>query len=214
MDAEVIKYALTAFASLLVIVDPFGMVPIFLGLTTAMDAAQRRLTLIRAITYAFCVAIFFLLLGRAILTYLGVTAPAFAISGGILLFGTAMPMLFGKRAKLQGTEESEHPSPGEDVAVFPLAIPLLSGPGMMTTLLLLSGPPHSSMLHHLILALMIAVIFGITFCSLWFGDRIMRKMGESGLHVMTRLMGIVLAAVAVQYVLNGITSYLQHSHLI
>ena len=107
---------------LLVVVDPPGVVPIFVALTKDETPTRRRAILIRAVLIAFGVAIFFLLAGRSVLSYLGVTVHAFAISGGILLFATAMPMLFGQRGGLQAPEEKERGSVGQDISVFPLAI--------------------------------------------------------------------------------------------
>lgn len=124
-----IKFGLAAFATLLVVVDPPGVVPMFVALTKGETPAQRRAILIRAVLIAFGAALFFLVAGRAVLSYLGVTVHAFSISGGILLFVAAMPMLFGQRGGLQSPEPNERPAAGHDIAVFPLAMPLLSGPG-------------------------------------------------------------------------------------
>ena len=207
MDQTIWKFALGAFVTLLLVVDPPGVVPTFVALTKGMQPSRRRVILIRAVVIAFGVALFFLLAGRAVLSYLGVTVQAFSISGGILLFVAALPMLFGQRGGLQAPEAKESGSVGEDISVFPLAIPLLSGPGAIATILLMTsqtaGDPRK--LGAAIVA--IALVFVVAFLSLYLGARMIALVGEGGVHIATRVMGIILAALAVQYVLNGMTGY-------
>ena len=207
MEQEVIRFGLAAFVTLLVVVDPPGVVPIFVALTKDATQAQRRKILIRAVIIAFGVALFFLVAGRAVLSYLGVSVHAFAISGGILLFGTALPMLFGQRGGLQAPEERERGVVGQDISVFPLAIPMLSGPGVIATILLLTSQATGDMRRLGAIAIALSIVFCVTFVSLYLGARLIARLGEGGVHIATRVMGIVLAALAVQYVLNGITGY-------
>jgi multiple antibiotic resistance protein len=204
MDQEILRFALAAFVTLLVVVDPPGVVPFFVALTQH-EPARRSAILTRAVLIAFGVALFFLIAGRAVLSYLGVTVHAFSISGGILLFVTAMPMLFGQRGGLQAPEPRERG--GEDISVFPLAMPLLSGPGTIATILLLTSQAGSDVRKVGAIGVAIAIVFLVSFISLYLGSRLMRLLGEGGVHIATRVMGIVLAALAVQYVLNGITGY-------
>src|SRR5438034_4827176 len=161
MDQTILRFGLAAFVTLLVVVDPPGVVPTFVALTKDEVPARRRSILIRAVVIAFGVAIFFLLAGRALLSYLGVTVQAFSISGGILLFLAALPMLFGQRGGLQAPEPKERGSVGHDISVFPLAIPLLSGPGTIATILLLtsqtSGDPRKRMAAIIAIALVCQV---------------------------------------------------------
>ncbi len=144
MTPDIIKFGLAAFVTLLVVVDPPGVVPLYVALTKGETPGQRRAILTRAVLIAFGAAIFFLIAGRAVLSYLGVTVHAFSISGGILLFVAAMPMLFGQRGGLQSPEPKER-SEGRDIAVFPLAMPLLSGPGTIATILLLTAQAGGDM---------------------------------------------------------------------
>jgi multiple antibiotic resistance protein len=202
-----LQFGLTAFVTLVVVVDPFGIVPIFVGLTRNMRAQERQATLTRAVTVAFSIAIFFLVAGRAVLDYMGVTVNAFAISGGVLLFATALPMLLGQRPGLQAPEPEEHPTAGEDIAVFPLAIPLLTGPGTIATILLLTSRAGTSLWHMAIVVVAIGIVDLIAFLAMRAGDSIIRRLGEGKVHIVTRVLGILLAALAVQYVLNGITGY-------
>jgi multiple antibiotic resistance protein len=142
-----------------------------------------------------------------VLSYLGVTVHAFSISGGILLFVAAMPMLFGQRGGLQSPEPKERPAEGQDIAVFPLAMPLLSGPGTIATILLLTSQVGGAFQKLIAIGIAIAAVFLVAFVTLYLGARLIRLVGEGGVDIATRVMGIVLAALAVQYVLNGITGY-------
>ena len=207
MEQEVIRFGLAAFVTLLVVVDPPGVVPIFVALTKDETQARRRVILTRAVLIAFGVALFFLIAGRSVLSYLGVSVHAFAISGGILLFGTALPMLFGQRGGLQAPEEKERGVVGEDISVFPLAIPMLSGPGVIATTLLLTSQAAGDVPRLGAIAIALALVFLVAFVSLYLGARLIARLGEGGVHIATRVMGIVLAALAVQYVLNGVTGY-------
>jgi multiple antibiotic resistance protein len=211
MDASLAHFALTAFVTLLVVVDPVGVAPIFVAVTRQLDAQARRRTLARAVMIAFAVTLFFLFAGRWLLSYLGVTVHAFTISGGILLFATALPMLFGQRPALQGPQREDYRGgsqrAGEDVAVFPLAIPLLSGPGTITTILLLTNQPGPAPLQSAAVLAAAALVFLATWLILRTADVLMLRLGESRIHILTRVLGIVLAALAVQFVLEGITGY-------
>jgi multiple antibiotic resistance protein len=207
MDQEFFRFGLAAFVTLLVVVDPPGVVPIFVALTQGEEPRRRLAILIRAVLIASGVALFFLIAGRAVLSYLGVTVHAFSISGGILLFVAAMPMLFGQRGGLQAPEPTEQGSVGEDISVFPLAMPLLSGPGTIATILLLTSQAGGDVRKLAAIGIAIAGVFLVSFVSLYLGARLIRLLGEGGVHIATRVMGIVLAALAVQYVLNGITGY-------
>lgn len=207
MDQDLIRFALAAFVTLLVVVDPPGVVPIFVALTKDEQPLQRRNILARAVLIAFGVALFFLVAGRAVLSYLGVSVYAFAISGGILLFATAMPMLFGQRGGLQAPDGRERGSMGQDISVFPLAIPMLSGPGLIATILLLTSQVGNDPQRLSAIAVATALVFLVAFVALYLGARLIALLGEGGVHIATRVMGIVLAALAVQYVLNGISGY-------
>jgi multiple antibiotic resistance protein len=207
MDQTIWKFALGAFVTLLLVVDPPGVVPTFVALTKGMQPSRRRAILTRAVVIAFGVALFFLLAGRAVLSYLGVTVQAFSISGGILLFVAALPMLFGQRGGLQAPEAKESGSVGEDISVFPLAIPLLSGPGAIATILLMTSQTAGDPRKVVAAIVAIALVFVVAFVSLYLGARMIALVGEGGVHIATRVMGIILAALAVQYVLNGMTGY-------
>jgi multiple antibiotic resistance protein len=207
MDQDLLRFSLAAFITLMVVVDPPGVVPIYVALTKDEEPRDRRAILVRAVLIALGVALFFLVAGRAVLSYLGVTVHAFSISGGILLFVAAMPMLFGQRGGLQAPEPKEKGSVGQDISVFPLAMPLLSGPGTIATILLLTSQVGDDMRKLVAIGVATAVVFLVSFIALYLGARLIRLLGEGGVHIATRVMGIVLAALAVQYVLNGVTGF-------
>ncbi len=228
MDQDLLRFALAAFVTILVVVDPPGVVPIYVALTKDEQPRRRRAILIRAVLIAFGVALFFLIAGRAVLSYLGVTVHAFSISGGILLFVAAMPMLFGQRGGLQAPEGKERGAgaiadedhavakkdrgtraAGNDISVFPLAMPLLSGPGTIATILLLTSQTGGDLQKLTAIGIAIASVFLVSLVVLHLGARLIGLVGEGGVHIATRVMGIVLAALAVQYVLNGVTGYYQ-----
>ncbi|HEY8517296.1 MAG TPA: MarC family protein [Candidatus Binatia bacterium] len=215
--ADDLQFALVAFTTLLVVVDPLGVLPIFLALTVDRSEAERRTVLRRAVGIGFAVSLFFLVAGHRALAYLGVTVHAFAIAGGILLFATAMPMLFGHRPATQRAEPEERPDDpsGEpDIAIFPLAIPLLAGPGAITTVLLLTARSGGEPLKLAIVTAALAAVFGLTWLLLGAaGPWVLRRIGTTGIHVATRVLGILLAALAVQFVLNGATDYVRSLQL-
>lgn len=207
MDEELLQFGLRAFATLFVVVDPLGVAPMFVGLTGELDDAPRRKILARAILIALSVTMFFLLGGGFLLSYLGVTVHAFAISGGVLLFIASMPMLFGQRTRLQAPERNEQTTAGEDIAIFPLAIPLLSGPGTITTVLLLINQARGDVSRMALLAVVVAVVYLIAWAVLAAGEHIMTRLGAGKVHIITRVLGIVLAALAVQYILGGVAGF-------
>ena len=207
MDQDLLQFGLKSFVTLFVVVDPLGVAPSFVALTSELGTAEKRHTLRRALLIAFGVTLFFLFGGRLLLSLLGVTVYAFAISGGILLFIASLPMLFGQRPGLQAPERNEQGTIGEDIAIFPLAIPLLSGPGTITTVLLLTNQAALDTASTAILVAIIAAVYLIAWCVLYAGERIMARLGEGKVRIITRVLGIVLAALAVQYVLNGVADY-------
>jgi len=208
MDDSLLRFGLTAFTTLLVVVDPFGVIPIFLALTSDQSPRERAAIVHRAVALGFAICILFLVAGHGALAYLGVTVHAFSISGGVLLFATAMPMLFGHRPPLQSTEKNEQRA--EDIAIFPLAIPLLAGPGTITSILLLTAQARGRIGDLLALGLALTLVFLITWLMLYVpGERLIRRVGKGGIHVATRVLGILLAALAVQFVLNGVEEYVR-----
>ena len=210
MDQTLLQFGLTAFLTFLVVVDPFGVLPIFVGLTKGRSREERSAIISRAIAISFGVAMFFLIAGHSALAYLGVTVHAFAISGGILLFATAMPMLFGQRPAMQSPEEDEMARVDEDISIFPLAIPLLAGPGAITTILLLTAQARGEFAKLAMVVVAVALVFVLSKIVLEYASELLvKRLGAGGVHVATRVLGILLAALAVQFVLNGVTDYVR-----
>src|SRR3989441_12106148 len=154
----------------------------YVALTKGETAAHRRARLTRAVLITLGSAVFFLVAGRAVLSYLGVTVHAFSISGGILLFVAAMPMLFGQRGGLQSPEPREK-SAAPDIAVFPLAMPLLSGPGTIATILLLTSLAGGDVQKLMAIGIAIAAVFLVAFVTLYLGARLIGLVGEGGVEI-------------------------------
>lgn len=204
MNPDVIQFALTAFGLLFVMINPIAVAPVFVAVTAGMNASQRRATLTRAVIAAFVVAMFFLFVGRAFLSYMGVSVEAFAISGGILLFVIAFPMLMGQRSPIQAPPAEQA---GTDVAIFPLTIPQLAGPGTIATILLLATQVGADWERLAVLTGVISVIYLSAWPTLFMAERVLNRLGEGPMHIITRVLGLVLAALAVQYILNGLTGF-------
>jgi multiple antibiotic resistance protein len=205
IDSNMFRFALTSIVTLFVVIDPLGVVPLFVSMTNNVTSSERTTILKRAVLLAFCVAIFFLFAGKILLTELGVSVAAFSISGGILLFLIALPMLFGHRGGMMSSDQPDENA--HDIAIFPLAIPLLSGPGTLTTVLTLEAAAKGSLELGAIIIVSIAIIFAITAVLLQFGGALVLRMGRGGVNVVTRVLGIILAALAVQFVLSGIAGF-------
>ena len=195
----------SAAVTLLVTVDPIGLGPIFLGLTRGLNGVERRSVGTRAALIAFVVLLAFGLCGEALLRLLGVGLPAFRVAGGILLFWIAFEMVFERRSdRKQGTAEAAVVADHiRDIAAFPLAIPLMAGPGAITAIMLLAGRAGGDPLRLASLGAITAAV--VLSCLVVFlaADRVARLLGTTGQTVLSRLLGIVLAALAVQFVADG-----------
>lgn len=198
------KFAVTAFVTAFTIIDPIGMIPMTVSVTAAMPAERRSRVVDQAVVVAAAVMLMMGALGRALLAYLGITFGAFLIAGGILLFLIAIDMLFGRTTGAKRTEEEEREAgTAENPAVFPLAIPMIAGPGTIATVLLLVNLAHGDRGELLLVAAACAASLAITWLCMRGAARFFHLLGTTGIHVVTRVLGIVLAALAVQFVLNG-----------
>ncbi|MDQ7820640.1 MAG: MarC family protein [Armatimonadota bacterium] len=201
-----VTFGLSALATLLAMVDPVGTVPIFLSLTPAATSAQRRRIARRAVTVALAVMILFAVAGQPLLRILRVSIPAFQISGGLLLFLIAVDMLFARRSGARETpeEEADALARHHDVSIFPLAIPTLSGPGTIAATVLLMGQASGEPVRVAMVAAAMIVTMSVTWLVLRAAETVSRVLGVTGIHVLSRLMGILLSALAVQMILDGI----------
>jgi len=194
-------FLITAFATLFVVIDPPGLVPMFIALTRGMTPARRRALAKRACIIAAGLLLLFGLAGEAVLGFIGISMPAFRIAGGILLFLTALDMLFERRTQRR---EGQQADPDHDPSVFPLATPLIAGPGAIASVILLVGESGSGWGGTFaVLALMLAMVF-VTYLCLLASPTFERWLGRTGTIVVTRLLGMLLAALSVQFVIDGI----------
>jgi multiple antibiotic resistance protein len=196
----------SAMVTLLVTVDPPGLAPIFIGLTSGMTAAHRRQVAWRSVLIAGGIMAASGLFGAPLLEALGIGLPAFRIAGGLLLFSIAFEMVFDRRnqRKSQTVETAITLDHVRNVAAFPLAIPLMAGPGAITaSILLASRAGHDALALGALLAT-IAVVMLVCFVTFLAADRVSKLLGVTGNIVLTRLLGVILAALAVQFVIDGI----------
>ncbi len=198
--------ALTAFATFFVIIDPIGVVPLFVGLTSHMDGIQRRRTAVRAVIIATGILLTFTVLGQPMLSYLGISLPAFRIAGGILLLLLAVDMVVVKSSGIRTTtpKEDEEATHRPDVTVFPLAIPLIAGPGSITAVILQQSHHAGHLIERLIVAGVMVGVLAMLVVGLLSSGFIMRLLGVTGVNVITRVFGIILTAVAVSNIIEGI----------
>lgn len=195
----------TVFVTLFVVIDPIGLVPLFIALTGGMPAAQRRAVGIRACVIAAALLTLFGLAGESILSAIGITMPAFQIAGGILLFLTALDMLFDRRGERRAGHAQGAETPGhDDPSVFPLAMPLIAGPGAMASMILLVGETGRVWQGVLAVHLVMLAVVALAFALFMVAGPLERMLGRTGTMVVTRLMGMLLAALSVQFVLNGL----------
>jgi multiple antibiotic resistance protein len=204
-----LDHFITALATLFVVIDPLANIPVFLAMTIKYDPSQRRRTCRKAVLFAGCVLTAFALLGDRILSLFGITIPAFRVVGGVILFIIAFQMLQGRQPATRHTpEEQEEGIEKEDVSIVPLAIPVLSGPGAITTVLVLisqreAGPG--------LVAVILAAIW-INCIATWVilrnSEYLVGILGKTGVRVLIRLMGLLLAAMAVQFIMDGVDLYL------
>ena len=198
---------IAAFTTMFIILDPPGLAPVFIALTQGMTASQRRTIAIRACVVSACLMLLFLFLGEAVLGFIGISMDAFRIAGGILLFLTALDMLFQKRqARREENAAEGQAEHHDDPSVFPLALPLIVGPGAITTIILLAGQADGAADFGAIAGVLMAVLL-ITFLAFLAAPGIERVLGKTGLNIVTRVLGMLLAALAVQFVLDGLRGF-------
>ena len=195
----------TAFITLLVIIDPPGCAPIFASLTSGTATAHRRMMAVRSTAVAWCILIFFALLGEPLLKTLGISLSAFRLAGGIMLFMIALDMVFERRTERreERAKEIEGTPEAEDISVFPMAIPMIAGPGSIASIMLLSARANGTVEGLIVLGAMTSVIL-LTLLSLLAAGPLMKLIGAKLEAMITRILGVILAALAAQFVLDGL----------
>ena len=208
-----LDFVSSALVTLLVTIDPPGLAPIFLTLTQGMNANERRQVAFRASLISFGILAFFGLGGDVLLKALGVGLPAFRIAGGLLLFWIAFEMVFERRTerKEKSAERSVSSDQIRNIAAFPLAIPMMAGPGAITATILLAGQAGGDGLKLILLLAMIAGVVLSCFIVFLLARQIDRALGTTGNIVLARLLGVILASLAVQFVIDGVRAVLRAS---
>jgi multiple antibiotic resistance protein len=203
-----IDFLKTALITLLVTLDPPGLAPIFIGLTLGMNANEKREVASRASLIAMAILAAFAFGGGWVMNALGVTIPAFRIAGGLLLFYLAFDMVFGLRGERKTELASDAVSIDHvrNVAAFPLAIPLMAGPGSITATMLLAGRAGGDWGELAGLMAIVALAMALCYLTLLAAERVSSLLGTTGKIVLTRMLGVVLAALAVQFVIDGVTT--------
>lgn len=196
--------ALSVFTSLFAIVNPVVNIPIFLDLTTAADNAAKKRVAKMAVITAFIILLVFILIGKPLFDFLGITIPAFRITGGILLFYVGFELLSSRKSSIQTNDSGQVQKFDESIAVSPLAIPMLAGPG--TIVAAMNYTTNQSLVGMGIIILMLLLVMVITYYAFVFSDRIFKFLGSNIIMVMGKLMGLIVAIIGANMVIEGIKS--------
>ena len=197
------RFALVTFTSMLFIVDPIAAIPTYLVITQQETPTERRRTARRACIAMTVLLVVFAATGTMLFQAFGITLPAFRTAGGLVLWFVAMDMLHGERRTQEGRDEVYEGQIKEDVALTPLAIPMLAGPGAISTAIVVAGQARGVV--QTVAVYVSIVLTGIlSYLSLRLGEPLLGRLGKTGIRVVTRIMGLILAAVAVQFVFSGV----------
>ncbi len=206
-------FLLMTFTSLFAVIDPLGVIPFFSGLTSKLDTARKRRILLKALVTAFLVLVVFTLVGSQLLGLFGITVEAFRIAGGVIFFGIGLDMLQSRPVrwrtgigKAYARDQLDHPEEeeDEDPSVTPLAIPMIAGPGSITTVMVLTPQGPDNLGVPLVLAA-VALILILTGGILMGADAVLQKLGRTGLKIIEKLMGLLVTVIAVQLIIDGVS---------
>ncbi len=204
MGGAGVAFFTVCFPAIFSIVDPFSAVPVYLALTGNEERGEQRRTAIRATVTATSVLCLFAASGSIIFEFFGITIPAFKIAGGILLFSMALEMMRARTSHVKQTpEETQDAKSKDDVGVIPLGIPLLSGPGAIATAILWSSRAHK-LDERIALYVSIGLVAVISLITLFSASQVVRFLGKTGINLIGRIMGLILAASAAQFVIDGV----------
>jgi multiple antibiotic resistance protein len=205
---SIIPFIARAFLTLLVVIDPIGLMPIFITLTEKYTPEQQDQIARQAVIVAGGILIIFTLAGNWLLRNLGISMEAFQIASGLLLLKIAVDMVFAHRER-ETAEEEQEAQLREDISVFPLAIPLIAGPGTLASLLILSTELDNHELGLAIILAIVVVVLLIAYILFRLSKQLAQAFGQTGINVITRVLGVLLTALAVQYVASGVTVVLR-----
>jgi multiple antibiotic resistance protein len=202
------KDFLQIFFTIIIVMDPFGMIPLYISTAGHLDIKTQKQVITRALIIAGVVLLIFLLLGKFLLDFFGIMPGAFYIAGGILFFIMALEMIYSKPSVRKSPDEIESESSGiNSIALFPLAIPIIAGPGMITVIMMFLSDTSRSWLNSVLLVLP-AILIGLAldFILLRFSVLILKVLRTTGIFVLGKIMGLILAGFAVQFIYNGLTA--------
>lgn len=211
----IIELFVAAFATIFSIVDPIGIIPIFKGLTFQYTPEQRRSIIKKSVVFALIILLVFAVFGYFIFAFFGITINAFKVAGGILIFKVAFDMLQGEIAKSKMTKADEDEAyEREAIALFPLGVPLLAGPGAISAVMIYMTNVSSDIMNQAVVLIAVLLTMAMVYLSLVFADRIFSRIGRIGSMAVMRLMGLILAAFAVQIFAQGAVGLMGDLHLI
>ena len=199
-------FLITAFVTMFVVIDPIGLAPLFVALTQGMSDTARRRIAWRATATGVIILLVFAAFGETLLEFIGISMPAFRVAGGILLFLTALEMLFERRSKRRESQSEAEDDTRDDPSVFPLAIPLIAGPGAIASVILLMGQRPGIEGTVMVLGAT-GLVMLIVLAFFMVSGPMERALGKTGITVVTRLLGMLLAALSVQFVLDGLAAF-------
>lgn len=200
------EFFIHALTTLLVSLEPPGLAPIFIGLSVGMSQADRRKAAFGAATISITVLLCFAVFGEALLGFLGISLSAFRIAGGMLLFVIAYNMVFAKSDDERGKPQAAAKKDAlQNIAIFPLAIPIIAGPGAISATIIL-GSKAANLYQHIALLVVVAIAVGTCLIVMLLATKIDRFLGATGNIIVSRLFGMILAALALQFVIDGVTS--------
>ena len=204
MEQLNLSFMLLSFSSLFTLLNPIGTAPIVLSLTQNLNANEYKRVIRKSILTACSILLLFAFMGKIIFTFYGITVYAFKIAGGILFLRIGINMLEAKVSRTKSTpKESEEASGNDDIALTPIGIPLIAGPGAITSVMILSSQANSFQ-HKIIFYVNIILTLFITYLILSLGKKITKKLGTAGLRVIERIMGMILMVVAIQFIVDGL----------
>lgn len=196
--SDLIQHSISVFLSFFAIMNPIANTPVFIGLTSGADASTRKTIAIKALTTSFFIVLLFAILGKGIFVLFGITLPAMRIAGGILIFLIGYQMLHGESSTMHKSSEAS----GMDIAISPLAVPILAGPGTISTAMNYSAA--GGWLNIVITIASFAFLSLVTFVFFQSGERIIKMIGTQGINIVTRIMGLILAVIGAQLVIEGV----------